>query len=262
MRMFMFLLVLEQISFVRSAMASQNLLPVKNSVAPTPENFCQGLKNVFAITKQNLTEEAALLCPSSIPSALFRSILGSAFEGLGEPSITSINVQENSDTKTSQLTMAYAFKLNKSPVDILLGEEKHVSVPYSKSPLSITTKFLKPPVNLGDADTSFLVEQRTIVDAQVKFDDVSIHNLSLYRLFSGNFDFFMAARTLKEATEQFKKSVVLRGVMRDASNPNASISISLLNFVMNSRDQHDRLVQAFTDFVVSDLKALYLEQAK
>ncbi len=245
-----------------SASPAQNLLPPKNVLALSPENFCLGLKNAFAITKQNFADEAALLCPAQVPSPLFRTLLSNAYQGVGEPIITTILIQETSATKTTQITVAYAMKINKPPVKVLLAEEKRVPTPYAENPLAISAKFGPPPLNTGDADTAFTVEQRTKVDALVSFDDISMHDLKLYRLHPNNFDFFMAARTLTTPSEQFKKSVVFRGVMRDPVNANASYSISVLNFVMNSRDQHDRVVDAFTKFITADFKGLYTDQNK
>lgn len=245
-----------------SAGAAQNVLPPINQLALTPENFCLGLKNLFAITKQSIQDEANLICPNFVPAPLLGTILSNAYQGVGEPTISTVLVLETPATQTTQITVAYAMKLAKPPVPVLLGEEKHVPSPYSKNPLTIQAKFVTPALNTGDADTVFTVEQQTTVDAAVKFDDISSHDLKLYRLYPNNFDFFMAARTLNKPTEQFKRSVVLRGVMRDANNPNASYSITVLNFVMNSRNQHDRVVAAFTDFITADLKALYAEQSK
>jgi hypothetical protein len=245
-----------------SASSAQNVLPPKNVIALTPENFCLGLKNAFAITKQNFAEEAAFLCPAQVPSPLFRTLLSNAYQGVGEPVITNILIQETPSTKTSQVTVAYAMKINKPPFKVLLAEEKRVTTPYAENPLTISAKFGTPPLNTGDADTAFTVEQRAKVEALVSFDDISMHDLKLYRLYPNNFEFFMAARTLQTPSEQFKKSVVFRGVMRDPMNANASYSFSVLNFVMNSRDQHARVVDAFSKFIIADFKVQYTDQNK
>ncbi len=239
-----------------------NLLPAKSTLAVTPANFCLGMKNVAAITKQSFTEEANLLCANQAPTALFTTLINSAYQGTGTPTLTTVLVQETPATLTTQLTVAYAMKVNKDPVKVLLGEEKHVSSSYSQDPLSISAKFMAPPVNSGDADTAFVVQQKTSVKAQVSFDDTSIHDLKLYQLYTYNFDFFLAVRTLTAPTEQFKKSVVLRAIFQDPANQNQSYAVTILNFVMNNRDQHDRTVDAFTKFIQSDFMTLYQEQSK
>lgn len=241
---------------------AHNILPPKNVLALTPENFCLGFKNIFAITKQSFQDEANLICPNQVPAPLLGTLLGSAFAGVGEPVINNILIQETPETQTTQITVAYAMKIPKPPVQALLGEEKHVPASYSVEPLTIRPKFGAPVPNMGDADTAFTVEQRTIVKAAVEFDDLSTHDLKLYRMHPNNFDFFAAARTLRAPSEQFKKAVVLRGVMRDPANASGSISVTVLNFVMNSREEHERVVEAFSAFIAADLKALYAEQSK
>ncbi|MDQ3235300.1 MAG: hypothetical protein M3Q07_26110, partial [Pseudobdellovibrionaceae bacterium] len=212
--------------------------------------------------KQSFLDEANLICPNQTPAPLLTTLLNNAFAGVGEPVIQNILIQETPATQTTQITVAYAMKIPKPPVPTLLGEEKHVPAAYSVDPLTIRPKFAAPVPNLGDADTAFSVEQRTIVNAAVEFDDISTHDLKLYRMHPNNFDFFAAVRTLRAPSEQFKKAVVLRGVMRDPANPNGSISITVLNFVMNSREQHERVVEAFSAFIIADLKALYTVQSK
>jgi len=242
--------------------SAQNIIPPKNTLAITPENFCLGFKDVFAITKQSFQEEANLICPSMAPAPLLNTLITNAYAGVGQPVIQTLVNLENQAAQTSQITVAYAIKIPKPPVQTLLGEEKHVPTAYSVDPLTIRPKFAAPVPNIGDADTAFTVEQRTIVRAAVEFDDTSTHDLKLYRMHPNNFDFFVAARTLRAPSDQFKKAVVLRGVMRDPANPNGSISITVLNFVMNSREEHERVIEAFSAFIRADLLALYANQSK
>ncbi len=238
-----------------------NLIPPKNVLALTPENFCLGFKNMFAITKQSFQDEANLICPNQTPAPLLGTLIANAYTGTGTPVIQNI-AQTIVDEQTIQLTVAYAMKIPKPPVPTLLGEEKNVPTPYVGDPLTIRPKFGAPVVNTGDADTAFTVEQRTIVKAAVEFDEVSVHDLKLYRMHPNNFDFFAAVRTLRTPSEQFKKAVVLRGVMRDPANANGSISITVLNFVMNSREEPERVTEAFSRFIEADMIALYNAQSK
>jgi hypothetical protein len=241
--------------------SAQHVIPPKNVLALTPENFCLGFKNMFAITKQSFQDEANLICPNQVPAPLFATLVANAYTGTGTPFIQTIN-NTVIDEQTIQLTVAYAMKIPKPPVPTLLGEEKNVPTPYVGDPLTIRPKFGTPVPNTGDADTAFTVEQRTTVRAAVEFDEVSVHDLKLYRMHPNNFDFFAAVRTLRTPSEQFKKAVVLRGVMRDPANANASISITVLNFVMNSRDEPERVTEAFMNFIGADLRALYAAQSK
>ncbi|MDQ3231234.1 MAG: hypothetical protein M3Q07_05385, partial [Pseudobdellovibrionaceae bacterium] len=132
----------------------------------------------------------------------------------------------------------------------------------SVEPLTITPKFAAPVLNSGDAETAFTVEQRTVVDAGEEFDDISVHDLKLYRMHPNNFDFFAAVRTLRAPSEQFKKAVVVRGVMRDPANPKGSITVTVMSFVMNSRDNHENSVEAFSAFIAADAKSLHAAQSK
>ncbi len=238
------------------------VLPVKNTIAITPDNFCKGLPNVFAITKQNIKEQTDILCPGGVPSATFTSLITNAYRGTGTPTLTTIRVVEDQAAVTSEILVAYALRVPKNAVKTLLGEEQHVVVPYQGENLNISAKFLPPPLNLGEADTAFTIEQRTVVRDNVSFDDTSIHDLRMYPLYPNNFDFFMAARTLQKPSEQFKKSVVLRAVLGDATDPNSAYSVTLLHFVMNSREEHERVVEAFTNFITADMRVLYTNNSR
>ncbi|WP_141734654.1 hypothetical protein [Oligoflexus tunisiensis] len=238
-----------------------SVLAPKNELALTPENLCLGFKNVFAITKQSFQEEVNLLCPNMAPSPLLLSLIAAPYQGVGDPVLTTIANVENADN-TTLLTVAYAIRVPKSPAQTLIGEEKHVPVPYSLEPLTVTTRFMDPAPNEGDADTVFTVEQRTVVDAGEEFDDLSVHDLKLYRMHPNNFDFLAAVRTLRTPSDQFKKAVVVRGVMKDPNDPNSSISVSVLNFLMNSRDEADNVAEVFSQFIVDDTRVLYTELIK
>jgi hypothetical protein len=239
----------------------QSVLPPKNTLALTPENFCLGFKNMFAITKQDFKEEADLICPNMAPAPMLGTLLANAYAGTGTPVLQRLP-DTIIDENTVKLTVAYAMKIPKPPVPALLGEEKNVPIPYMGETLTIRPKIGAPVPNEGDCDTAFTVEQRTTVDDNVSFDDMSVHDLKLYRMHPNNFDFFAAVRTLRTPSPQFKRAVVLRGVMRDPANPNASISISVLNFVMTSHDEPDNVAETFFQFIQADLRALYAAQSK
>jgi hypothetical protein len=238
---------------------AQRVKPKKNPLALTPESLCLGFKNMAAITKQNFKEEADQLCPNFLPSATLTELIATPYQGGNQPVLKVItSTQEGGDVR---IMVAYSMSVPKEPVEALLGEEKHVVVPYSRDPLTINASFGPPVRNLGDADTAFSIEQQTKVVDRVSFEDRSVHDLKLYRLHPNNLDFFAAVRTLREPTLQFKRSVVLRGVMRDPKSPDRTVSVSLLHFLMNGRDNPDRVIEAFQAFIEDDMKTLYSEQS-
>jgi hypothetical protein len=49
--------------------------------------------------------------------------------------------------------------------------------------------------------------------------------------------------------------------MRDPKSPDRTVSVSLLHFLMNGRDNPDRVIEAFQAFIEDDMKTLYSEQS-
>jgi hypothetical protein len=236
-----------------------SVLAPKNDLALTPENLCLGFKNVLAKTKQVIQEEVNHLCPNNAPSPMLLNLLAAPYQGVGDPVLTIIANVEDRNADTSLLTLAYAIRVPKSPAQTLILEEKHVPVPYSVRPLTVTNRFMDPPTNEGDADSVFTVEQRTVVTRGEEFDDLSLHDLKLYRMHPNNFDFLAAARTLRTPSDQFKKAVVVRGVMKDPTDATKSISVSVVHFLMNGRDEADNVSEVFLQFIVDDTRVLYTE---
>ncbi|MFW7378812.1 MAG: hypothetical protein ACOH5I_08400 [Oligoflexus sp.] len=258
----------EKNNTVKSELPTANVLPL------TPESFCSGLPNAFAITAQEFTIEANALCPGNAPSQAFRDLLTNAYSGqTNDPErierdyIRDLPSSENITGNNIQIFIAYAMKVPRKGVEALLAEESFVETPYSRDILTINASFLPPPVNNGEADTAFSIEQKTNVNRtdnpQVIFNDVSRHELRMYRLHPNNFDFFLAVRTLAAPSEQFSKSVVLRGVLADAAAPNdSSYIVTVLNFIMNSRDEPDSNIaegmdETFRDFISRDMQTIY-----
>lgn len=235
-------------------------LPVLRDIPINLENYCSGLATTIQTSSQPIAAEAQLLCAGQSPTALFRSLVASPYQGVGAPQITTITNLETEATLTSTLTIGYALAIDKDPVATLLGEESHVLTPYQQGNLSINASFLPPPENPGDADTSFAIEQSTVVDDNVSFTDISKHRLSLYVLHPDNFKFFLAARTLQTPSEQFRKAVVLRAVFPNPTEQSTSLSVTILHFEMNSRDQHEEVVDTFMRFIESDMLTLYQAQ--
>ncbi len=252
-----------------------NLLPVANKLPITADNFCVGAQNVLKNARQVLTDELAVLCTGNTASTLFKNLLTTPYAGTGTPALTQVFApREDNNNRTSEIMVAFAMRIPKTAVNTLLVEEKHAIVPYDSEAqplplgnqlanMKMSFQFMDPPKNEGDADTTFALQQT--VDTRsvaVNFKDISNHELRQYILHPDNFDFFMAGRTLVAPTEQFKKSVVVRGFMTDPADATKTLVITVAHFLMNSRDQHEQLVLAFSNFLTTDVSKLYQEQIK
>lgn len=252
-----------------------NLLPVAQKLPITPDTFCLGAQNVLKTAKQVLTDEMAVLCTGNTATTLFKNLIAAPYAGTGTPALTQVfPPRADNNAKTSEIMVAFAMRIPKTAVNTLLVEEKHAIVPYDSEAqppplgnqlanMKMSFQFMEPPKNEGDADTTFALQQT--VDTRsvaVNFKDVSTHELRQYILHPDNFDFFMAGRTLVAPTEQFKKSVVVRGFMTDPADATKTLVVTVAHFLMNSRDQHEQLVLAFSNFLTTDVSKLYQEQIK
>jgi hypothetical protein len=252
-----------------------NLLPVAQKLPITPDTFCLGAQNVLKTAKQVLTDELAVLCTGNTATTLFKNLIAAPYAGTGTPALTQVfPPRADNNAKTSEIMVAFAMRIPKTAVNTLLVEEKHAIVPYDSEAqppplgnqlanMKMSFQFMEPPKNEGDADTTFALQQT--VDTRsvaVNFKDVSTHELRQYILHPDNFDFFMAGRTLVAPTEQFKKSVVVRGFMTDPADATKTLVVTVAHFLMNSRDQHEQLVLAFSNFLTTDVSKLYQEQIK
>jgi len=261
--------------FHASILEGSNLLPVANKLPLTPDNFCLGAQNTLKTAKQVLTEELAVLCSANAATTLFKNLLAAPYAGTGTPTLTQVFApREDNNNRTTEIMVAFAMRIPKSAVNTLLVEEKHAVVSYDSEAqppplgnqlanMKMSFQFMEPPKNEGDADTTFTLQQT--VDTRsvaVNFKDISTHELKQYILHPDNFDFFLAGRTLVTPTEQFKKSVVVRGFLTDPTDATKTLVITVAHFLMNSRDQHDQLVLAFSNFLTTDVTKLYQEQIK
>lgn len=249
-------------------------LPIENKLPLTLNSFCSGVPNVMAITTQNISQELSVLCNGQTPTATFQEIFSNPYTGDDDPRDFMVDVPPPADLEGEliQLYVAYAVKVPKKAVSTLISEEPIALIPYAEGILKITPTFMEPPENLGDADTSFLVQQVTDVNRQnnpeVIFNDVSVHRLNMYRLHPDNFDYFLAARTLTAETEQFKVSNIVRGVMSDPVNPdNSSYVFTVLNVIMNSRGDPNGNVgngmrDTFFDFFETSISDAFAAQTR
>lgn len=242
---------------------SSDLASVRNVLPLNGNSFCAGVTNAMKTSTQNMSEEIAAICNGGTPTPLLAQLWASPYEGVGQPTPQTIRIVPI-DEDTSEIFIAYAMRIPKKSVQTLLGEEKHAIVPYdsgpTEDPMKMSFKFLEPPKNTGDCDTAFTLEQLVQVRTAVNFDDTTKHELKLYLMHPNNFDFFMAGRTLVAPSTQFKRSVVVRGFMTDPNDATKTLATTVLHFVMNSREQHERMVAAFMEFIRADMLALYNEQ--
>lgn len=236
-----------------------NLLPEKNVVALTPANFCAAIKNVKAQSKQTFASEIAVLCTNDTPTAMFNGLIANAYNGVGTQQLTEIIAGPTGQMGQIQILAAYAMRINKPAVPLLLAEEPYINVAnYNFDGFKMEFKFVAPPPNDNDCDTGFRVEQFSQRRGQrVEFDDTSLHDLKLYRLYPNNFDFMMAVRSIVTPTVQFKKSIALRGVMTDPADPKRAYSVTVLNLTMNGRGEEERMIETVMAYLRSDMRSVY-----
>ena len=245
--------------------SSYNVLPTKKDVPLTTASFCAGVENVLKVTKQDFKPEIAALCTGATPTALFATILAAPYLGTGTRRVTEIKVGDAASKDDVQIFITYSMRFAKGTVPILLKEEPYLATAskYEEKPgdtdgLKVSYKFLPPPLNLGDSDTAFQVEQLTShAGNNVDFSDKSKHDLRLYRMHPDNFEFLMAVRTLAAPTAQFKRAVAVRGVMTDPTNPANAYSLTVINLVMNGRNANNNVIDKFMDFIKADMASLY-----
>ena len=236
--------------------------PIESNIA----NFCLGLNNALETTNQDVAAEIGMFCTDGQPSDLVQGLLSNLYQGAGdfrfgdqgsgEYGVVLLD-QEDENNLQSSYHVAYAMKFNKSPTVVLEMEEKNIIVPYDGGNLKINSVFMPTPVNQGDSYTAFNVQQRTVVDDNVSFDDTSVYDLKMYKLHKYNIDMFLSARTLANPSEHFKSSKVLRGSFADPKDANVTYSIGILKYEMNSREEHNRMIDTFSEFVIADLLSLY-----
>lgn len=237
------------------------LLPTKNSLPITPDTFCAGIRNILSKAKQQLTAEADVICTGNTANQLLLQLLASPYQGGGNPQVTQLQPPNPGNENVANF-VTYAMRVKKKPVATLLSEEgiiRQTNYDNQESGFKLSLGFADvPPVNEGDSDTSFLVIQQTFADQNnVNFADTSKHDLKLYIMYPNNFEFLMAGRTLVAPTEQIKYGGVLRAVMPDPKDPEYSITVSVINFVMNGRGRNEQVQDAFNTFILSDLESSY-----
>lgn len=244
------MIVLSFISFATYAFAERRPFPTLQKLPSSPDSFCAGMSSVFAITTQEITREVNYLCRDSAPTTLFRELFSSPYNGSNQVKVRQLLVQQ--EEKNSRVIVAFSTKIPLSPVKAILQEEKNTTIPYkSKSNyLELTVDFIDPPKNSNDADTVFGLRVRSKVrSSKVNFDDTVNEYLKFYRMHPNNFDYFFAARTLIEPSSHSIESNTLRGFMPDPNDANATIAVSVFNFLMATPEkQHEALVEELIEY--------------
>lgn len=269
------------------------VLPEKNVLPISLESFCSGMPNVKAITTQDIEEELGVFCDNSnAPTAILQQIADRPYDAAADanpdtdPSTYIVTLPQTANVTGNriQFNIAFAIRVKKSAVSAVIAEEPNALVPYNspandRISLKIETSFIEPPENTGNADTSFSVEQTVNVvrDNDIAMKDVSVHRLNMYRIQPNNLDFFVAARTLESTTStelslndepvpnasgQFEKANVVRGMMTDPADPESALVFTTINIIMNSRDEpesniYEGMLEAFTLFTNNSLIDAY-----
>lgn len=237
------------------------LLPEINKLPVSTNVFCAGLQKVLPTMKQDLSKEAKVLCNGATATPLLNDLVSAPYAGVGVPELRTIPSSQNVGQGNIQNYVAFAIRIPKKPVPAILAEEQLVNLTKYQNAdgFSIALK-IDPelPINEGDCDTAFRVIQNAkSTNERAVFDDVSKHDLKLYRLHPDNFDYLAAGRTLITATEQIKYATILRGFMPDPADNNYTISFSVVNSVMNGRGFNDRVGASFSGFISSDVGSSY-----
>ncbi|SMF08476.1 hypothetical protein [Pseudobacteriovorax antillogorgiicola] len=239
------------------------------SIQPSLENLCMGLTELLNKTKQDFANEVAILCPNGLPSEDLQRMMDNPYQGSGNVDNFIRNLdRDDLNNDEMQVKFYYGIKMTKDIVKTVIKEEPIAVLPYNGSVLKIQNAFMEPPKNLGDSNSAFLVQQFIDVNNErrdVKFNDTSLHDLKVYQLFPDNFNFFLAARTQVEVTEQFKRSVVLKAFLTDPQNPNMVYGFNLVNMVMNDRgggNVEDGQRDEFMQFFEISIRESYQEHMK
>jgi hypothetical protein len=241
----------------RTEGAIKRPFPQKNKLPITPASFCSGEPSLMKKLKQDFKEELKLLCDGPQATALFSEMVATAYNGTNVSNYKPIFIGPSTTEGWIDIKISYSMRLKKSVVKALRAEEFLNSPKNSYIGPELKLNFITetPPPSDGDADTTFMVTQKTVRDSgNRQFNDTSVHTLKLYRLIPNNFDFMLAGRTLNQETPLFKRSVTLRAAMTDPSDPEYSVVTTVMGFtISDQRDQADRVEDIFVSFIKNDM---------
>ena len=241
--------------------ATRRPIPQKNKLPITTKNFCSGEQNLLKKVKQPIQEEWGLLCQNGEPTALFDSMVTTAYDGTNTVNYRELSVGPSAaNPGFVEVKVTYSLRLKKSAVRILRSEEALMgpNFPYKSPDLNISFRFAPPPAMEGDADTAFTVIQHSKRVGARSFDEESSHSLKLYRLIPNNFDFLLAARSLNAPTDLLKKATVLRATMTDPTDPAYGIVTTVMNFLVSDQEgQQDRVEVIFVNYIKADLQNVF-----
>lgn len=241
-----------------ASFAEKRPFPKIEKLPVSPDVFCRGFDKVFAITTQDIKREVGYLCQNGTPSDLLRDLVANPYKGDDQVRIRTLLTQQ--EGKNSRVIVAFSTKIPEKPLKAILTDEKKLTTHYfSKTKyLDLTTEFGETPVNNNDADTVFTLNVTTKVrSSKVNFDDTAREYLKFYRMHPNNFDYFFAARTLIQPTPHSIESNTIRGYMPDPNDSNATLAISVFNFLLATPSkQHEALVEellAYSQWFMSKL---------
>lgn len=265
-----------------SGQASARSLPQRNDLPISAESFCKGMPTVVqASAKQNANEALSSLCQGTNPTQLLRDLITEPYNGGGTPTFKDrgdgLGREEFSGTRYVRFNVAFSMRIpGKRAVDLLLAEEALMRDPtYARgsrdSALSIQYDVLRPDLEQpllkeNEGDIAFRVLQRTLrTGGRRQFNNLTEHDLKLFRMFDNNFDFMVAVRSLNrdrssqsETRALFNKAIVIRAAITDPNDKKSAIMMTILNFeVYDQQDQDDAVIRIFSNYITKDIQAIY-----
>jgi hypothetical protein len=253
--------------------------PVKQKLPITAESFCKGAEYVLKRQRQGAEKEMAQLCNGATPTELLKDLIRSPYSGGDNYRFRTINLAPISSSSYVSVNVAYSMRVKKSAVDLLLAEEGMIKdQTYANgdgaSELNVAVKLLpvdlsKAPLPNSEADTAFsMIQRSTRRSGQRQFDNVSSHDLRLYRMNPDNYDFMMSIRSLNNPAVDgrdaiFRHGIVIRAAMTDPNDSSSGISITLVNFeVSDQRNQDAKVEDVFASYMNRDIRAVYRYHTK
>ena len=272
-------LLLPMTGIARADSVKSLQVPIKQQLPITPESFCVGLANVAKRQKQSAEKELGQLCSGPTPTPLLLQLIQSPYTGGANYQFRTIALGPIAGSDYVGVNVAYSMRIKKSALDLILGEEGMIKDPgYANgdgSPaLNVQFKLLPPDLSQplmreNEADTAFNVTQRSKrASGQRQFDNLSLHNLRLYRMNKNNYDFMASIRSLANPAVDgkdaiFRRAIVVRATMVDPNDNSMGLSLTLMNFeVSDQRGQADKVEDVFAEYISRDIKAVYQYHTK
>lgn len=141
---------------------------VENNVVPTdPDNrtitqvLCQeGPKVIAKSSKGDFAKEFGLICNDGNTNEAFKTLLASAYDGTGEPKVTTIN-NSSDDNYVTNLVLGYSLKLPVADPSLFAGYKAH--------------DIFAAGVKAGNSEMKILVESRQAFPGKASVEQVVLN---------------------------------------------------------------------------------------